>query len=278
MTAVPTLEEYVASLSPFVPQGLGVDADALELCRRATTTIEELKPLDQAKLAEALSKDPAVAPVFAAVVGLSQERFRTWLQGRFATAGWITLSRTRAAELIEQLDEDFAIVEALEVEAATEWTWADILARVMSPRQRAGSWVQQGRDLEDVVEDVIKGLGLPYVARTRFHGRADLTAPADFAIPDGPGALIAVAVKAFDSTGSKLSDAAREIEQMVEAKTPRQYIFAVVDGQGWVRRKGDLRRIHESWQKQLVDGVYPRGKLEVFAADLETAAKRIRLI
>jgi len=278
MTAVPTLEEYVASLSPFAPQSLGVDADALELCRRATTTIDELKPLDQAKLAAALSNEPRFAPVFAAVVGLSQERFKTWLQSRFATAGWITLSRTRAADLIAQLDDDFAVVEALEIEAATEWTWADILARVMSPRQRAGGWVQQGRDLEDVVEDVIKGLGLPYVPRTRFQGRADLTAPADFAIPDGQEALIAVAVKAFDSTGSKLSDAAREIEQMVEAKTPRQFIFAVVDGQGWVRRQGDLRRIHESWRKKLVDGVYPRGKLDVFAVDLETAAKRVGLI
>jgi len=275
---VPALDEYVASLSPFVPQALSADPEALELCKRATTTINRLRPLDQAKLTEALSADPAIAPVLAAVVGLSQERFKTWLQSRFATAGWITLTRTRAADLIAQLDEDFAVVEALEVEAVTQWTWADVLVRVMSPRQRAGGWVQQGRELEDVVEDVISSLELPYVARTRFQGRADLTAPADFAIPDGPGALIAVAVKVFDSTGSKLSDAAREIEQMVEAKTPRQYIFAVIDGQGWARRKADLLRIHKSWQSQLVDGVYPRGRLDDFAADLETAAKRVGLI
>jgi hypothetical protein len=278
VTDVPSFEKYVASLSPFVPRGLGVDAGALELCQRATATIGGIKPLDRAKLAEALSSDPDVAPVLAAVVGLSQERFKTWLQGHFGTAGWITLSRTRAADLIAQLDEDFALVDALEAEAATEWTWADVLARVMSPRQRAGGWVQQGRDLEDAVEATIKALGLPYVARTRFQGRADLTAPADFAIPNGAEALIAVAVKGFDSTGSKLSDATREIEQMVEAKTPRQYIFAVVDGQGWVRRQGDLRRIHDLWQKQHVDGVYPRGELDAFAAAVENASKRLGLL
>jgi hypothetical protein len=138
--------------------------------------------------------------------------------------------------------------------------------------------MQQGRELEDAVEEAIKALGLPYVARTRVHGRADLTAPADFAIPDGRHALVAVAVKGFDSTGSKLSDAAREIEQMVEAKTPRQYIFAVVDGQGWVRRQGDLRRIYDLWRRHLIDGVYPRGGLVQFETDLAVAAERLGIL
>jgi hypothetical protein len=229
-------------------------------------------------LSEALAEDPDIAPVLAAVIGLSQERFKTWLQSRFGTAGWVTLSRVRGADLVAQLDEDFGLLTALEAEAATTWTWADVLVRVMSPRQRAGGWVQQGRDLEDAVEETIKALGLEYVPRTRFHGRADLTAPADFAIPDGRNALIAVAVKGFDSTGSKLSDASREIEQMVEVKTPRQYIFAVVDGQGWVRRQGDLRRIYDLWQRQLVDGVYPRGSLDRFKEDLASAAERVGLL
>jgi len=72
-------------------------------------------------------------------------------------------------------------------------------------------------------------------------------------------------VKGFDSTGSKLSDAAREIEQMVDVKTARQFIFAVVDGQGWMRRHGDLRRIYDLWTKKLIDGLYPRGQLDGFA-------------
>lgn len=165
----------------------------------------------------------------------------------------------------------------LKAQAAREWTWADVLARVMAPRQRGGSSVQQGRDLEDAVEERIKALGLRYESRTRFTGKGGQTAPADFAVPDGSRALIAVAVKGFDSTGSKLSDAAREIEQMVEVKTARQFIFAVVDGQGWLRRRGDLRRIHQLWQNQLIDGVYTRAQLDAFEVGLGQAVQRLGL-
>lgn len=179
---------------------------------------------------------------------------------------------------MEGLEEDFSLIVTLEAQLAREWTWADVLARVMSPRQHAGAWIQQGRDLEDAVEEKVKALALPYVPRTRFTGKAQQTAPADFAIPDGADALIAVAVKGFDSTGSKLTDATREIEQMVEVKTARQFVFAVVDGQGWVRRQGDLRRIHALWAKQLIDGLYTRGQLDAFGTALEQAAKRVDLL
>jgi hypothetical protein len=61
-----------------------------------------------------------------------------------------------------------------------EWTWADALARSMALRQRAGSAVQQGRDLEDVVEAAIVSLGLRFAARGRFEGSAGRSAPVDF--------------------------------------------------------------------------------------------------
>ena len=278
MTPAGSFDDYLASLSPFVPQGAGAEPEALVLCERATARIAGLGELDHAKLAAVVEADPHVAPVLAAVVGLSQERFKTWLQGRFGTAGWVTLGRTRSAELVDALDDDFSLIALLEAQSARTWTWADVLARIMAPRQHAGGWVQQGRDLEDAVEEKVKALGVAYVARTRFAGKADQTAPADFAIPSGPDALIAVAVKGFDSTGSKLSDATREIEQMVEVKTARQFIFAVVDGQGWMRRQGDLRRIHELWERKLIDGLYTRGQLAAFESALKDAARRVGLL
>lgn len=277
MTSAGTFDEYLASLSPFVPQGAGAEPVALDLCTRATKSIVGLGGLDRRKLAATVADDPHIAPVLAAVVGLSQERFKTWLQGRFDTAGWITLGRTRAIELIDALDDDFSLIALLDAQAVRNWTWPDVLARIMAPRQHAGGWVQQGRDLEDAVEEKVKALGIAYAVRTRFTGKADQTAPADFAIPSGPEALIAVAVKGFDSTGSKLSDATREIEQMVEVKTARQFIFAVVDGQGWMRRQGDLQRIHELWERKLIDGLYTRGQLDDFASALEEAARRVGL-
>lgn len=278
MTSASSFEDYLASLSPFVPQAASAEPEALVLCERATVTVVALAPLDRERIAGALAADPHIAPVLAAVVGLSQERFRTWLQGKFQTAGWITLGRSRASDLVDALDDDFQLIAVLEAQAAREWTWADVLARIMAPRQHAGGWIQQGRDLEDAVEEKVKALGLPYVPRTQFTGKAGQTGPADFAIPNGPEAVIAVAVKGFDSTGSKLSDAAREIEQMVEVKTARQFIFAVVDGQGWMRRQGDLRRIHDLWTKKVIDGLYPRGQLDAFAHALTDAARRLGLL
>lgn len=179
-------EEYLASLAPFAPDAASVEPEALALCQRATAIVNDLVPVTRAKLSFAIADDPHVVPVFAAVAGFSQERFKTWLQSRFQTAGWVRLGRERARDLVDALDDELSLVALLTAQSGREWTWADVLARVMAPRQTAGSSVQQGRALEDAVEEVVQGLGQPYQARTRFCGRGAQTAPADFAIPTGP--------------------------------------------------------------------------------------------
>ncbi len=271
-------DEYLSSLSAVAPPSSMAEPEALELCVRATATIAALTPLDRDGLADAIADDPHLLPVFAAAAGLSQERFKTWLQSKFGTAGWVTLGRKRAPDLIDAMDADFGLLDLLSDQAGRDWTWADVLARVMSPRQRAGHAIQQGRDLEDEVERVIHELGLALQARTRFEGSGQQTAPADFAIPvGGPKALIAIGVKGFDSTGSKLTDARREIEEMAKVRKPTQFIFAVVDGQGWMRRQSDLRQIHSLWETGQIDGLYNRASLGDFATALGSAARRLNL-
>lgn len=277
MTA-PTFTAYLSSLGAVSPQAVGGEPEALALCLKATGLIEASHAIDRAPLATLVRSDPSIVPVLGAIVGLSQERLKTWLQSRFLTAGWVNLGRSHADELLAALDEDLDLIATLKAQAARQWTWADVLARTMSSRYHAGSSVKQGRDLEDAVEAEITALGLPFTARTRFVGSNGQTAPADFAIPAGGGALIAIAVKGFDSTGSKLSDATREIEQMVQVKTARQYIFAVVDGLGWLRRQGDLRRIHSLWERQLIDGLYAKQQLGDLQKALAAAAKRVDLL
>lgn len=90
--------------------------------------------------------------------------------------------------------------------------------------------------------------------------------------------MIAIAIKGFNSTGSKLTDAAREVESMAEVRLPRQFIFAVIDGIGWLGRKSDLKRIHDLWVTHRIDGVYTLSQLSEFAADLSTAARRLGLL
>lgn len=276
---VPTFEEYLRSLSAVAPRATAAEPDALDLCVHATATIASLSPLDRENLAHAVASDPHLLPVFAAVAGLSQERFKTWLQSRFETAGWITLGRQRPRDLVDAMDDDLDLIRLLVEQSEREWTWADVLARVMAPRQRAGSAIRQGRNLEDEVESVIEGLGLAFEPRTRFVGTGQQTAPADFAIPaGGTEALITVAVKGFDSTGSKLTDARREIGEMAKIRKPTQFIFAVVDGQGWIRRQNDLRQIHGLWADERIDGLYNRTSLGDFDSAMQQAARRLGLI
>lgn len=119
--SVPSFEDYLQSLAAVEPQGAAAEPDALDLCVKATATIVLLDPLDRDSLAAAIEDDPDILPVLAAAANLSQERFKTWLQSRFGTAGWITMGRTRSVDLVAALDEDFALVELLTLQAQREW-------------------------------------------------------------------------------------------------------------------------------------------------------------
>jgi len=155
----PIFEEYLKSLSAVDPQAVAADPEILQLCVSATAAIASLESIDQKSLACLVQSDPTISRVLATVVGLSQERFKTWLMGRFSTAGWVILSRERSAELISALDQDFHLVSLLNEQRNREWTWADVLARAMAPLQRASSSIRQGRNLEDQVEEVIQRAG-----------------------------------------------------------------------------------------------------------------------
>lgn len=275
---VPTFDQYLATLSAVDTAVPGGDPHALGLCQQATAAIQAALPLNKKKLAKILQADPHLAPVLAAAAGLSQERFRGWLTQHFDTGGWVKLAQTDAGALANAFDSELDLVNVLEAQASRRWTWADVLTRTMAPRQRAASSVEQGRALEDAVEGIVTALKLPFVPRTRFNGTGGQTGPADFAIPgSGAETLIAVAVKGFDSTGSKLTDAATEIETMAEVRQPRQYIFAVVDGVGWLRRKNDLRKIHRLWTDNRIDGLYNVTTLPPFKKALADAARRHNL-
>jgi hypothetical protein len=95
---------------------------------------------------------------------------------------------------------------------------------------------------------------------------------------DGPHVAIAVAAKGFDSTGSKLTDAVREIEEMTDVRLPTQFVMVVIDGIGWKSRIRDLRRIYQLWEARQIDGMYTLGSLDAFRRDLENAARLRRLI
>jgi hypothetical protein len=171
VTGANSFEDYLASLTPFVHLGAGAEPEAFALCERATAVMADLSPIDTTKLAAAVEADPKIAPVLAAAMGLSQERFKTWLQGRFRTAGWVTLGREHALALIEALDEDFDLIDLVQTQLDRQWTWADVLARVMAPSNMLGARCNKAGSLKTRLRRRSKSLGFPLSLGLALSGR-----------------------------------------------------------------------------------------------------------
>lgn len=276
--AVP-LAEYVSTLGR-----LGAHIDPLEptaesiAIRTATASLAALPEVGRESLAAWAVAHPRDIPVLGLLLGISQEKLKNALKHQFDTSGWVRLARERSGELIDWLDDEYGLVAMADQQLHMSYGLADVLVARAGTRAAAAAAGKQGRQVEDEIEAVAKALGLPYETRTRFIGRNGRPAPCDLVIPNASGAEIVVAAKGFDSTGSKLTDAVREIEEMAEVRTPRQFVIAVIDGIGWKSRKADLQRIHQLWVTQQIDGMYTLTTLEQFRADVEEAAQLRKLL
>ena len=272
-------EEFVQSLGP-LREPAPVEEVLTEGERSAVEELQRLPQVDPQNLAALISRYPEALPLLASCVGLSQEQLKGEMRYRLGTAGLKTLARDRSEEVIRTLDDAFSLVEAVDAQIAKDWTFADVLAerRLWSGR-RASSSIATGRSVEDAAEEVIERLGVRYEMRTTFEGQGGRREPCDFAIPAG-GAEAAVvgAAKGFDSTGSKLTDAVREVEAVANARLPGQFVVAIVDGIGWLRRQADLRKIYDLYLGGRIDGLYTLEQIDRFGADLERAVRSRDLI
>lgn len=276
---VPTFDEYVATLGRLTahidPTASTPEAEAIS---EAAESLEELPVVDEASLVSWVKEHPADVPVLGLAVGLGQERLKNQLKSQFDTAGWVTLARQRSEDLIRWLDEDFDLLRLLKVQRQRNYVFGDVLVARAGSRVTATQAGASGRKVEDEIEEIAKSLGLGYSVRTRFTGRGDKTAPCDLLVTAPDHKEIAVAAKGFDSTGSKLSDAVREIQEMAEVRRPSQTVMAVIDGIGWKSRISDLRRIHTLWSDGWIDGMYTLATLDDFRDALEDAGRQRGLI
>ena len=276
---IPTFEEYVNSLGRLTPHvDPTLTTPETEQVRAAAESLADLAEITAESLSAWALARPNDVPVLGLAVGLSQEKLKNALKDRFDTSGWVTLARQRSDDLIAMLDEEFDLVRLVEMQRHQAFKFGDILVARGSGRQSAGRAGMAGRSIEDEIERIAKGLGLTTAVRIKFAGRDRRTAPCDLAVLSGKQVVIAVAAKGFDSTGSKLTDAVREVEEMADVRLPRQFIMVVIDGIGWKSRISDLRRIYELWATQRIDGMYTLSSLDAFARDLEDAARLRRLL
>ena len=273
MSRAVSFEEYIGSLGRLTghidPTASTPEAEAI---KAASESLERLPAIDPGSLSSWSQDHPKDIPVLGLIVGLSQERLKNALKDQFDTSGWQTLARDRPEELIDFLDRDYDLVRLLETQQVRRYTLGDVLVARAGTRVTATQAGISGRKVEDEIEAIAADLGLNYQTRTRFIGRNGRTAPCDLVVPKGDSAEIVVAAKGFDSTGSKLSDAVREIVDMADVRQPRQFVIAVIDGIGWKSRKRDLQRIHELWETQQIDGMYTLATLDHVRDDLQEAA------
>jgi hypothetical protein len=279
-----SFEEFLSELTSLsTAAGAGTPALDPEIVREAGAAAQALAGLqtvNRETIAEIVRAHPQWVPFLASCAGLGLEQLKRQLQRLARTSGWTRLAQKEPERLVAVLDEAFGLIDQIRMQREQTWTFADVLVeRYVWSRRRASTSVLQGRRLENVVEEVVASImGDRYVMRTKFIGRGGEEAPCDFAIPDdGTDALIIGAVKGFNSTGSKLSDAVREIDRMASVRLPRQFVFAFVDGIGWLGRQADLKRIYDLWITHAIDGLYSLARTEAFRQDLTDAARRLGL-
>ena len=277
---LPPFNEYVASLTQLRTRiDPTAETEETQTIKEAAQAISSLELVDSETIGNLIRDHPQWVPVLGLVVGLTQESLKNALKHHLGTSGWVTLARRSPDEIVAMLDREYDLLELVRVQRDKVYGFGDVLVARAGTRGTAVGAGKTGQRVENEIEAVAAALDLPYQTRTRFVGRLGATAPCDLAIPGGgTEAKIVVAAKGFDSTGSKLTDAVREIEEMANVRLANQFTMAAVDGIGWKNRIADLRRIYDLCAAGHIDGLYALSSLDRFETDLSSAARRLGLI
>ncbi|MGF1651910.1 MAG: hypothetical protein ACFCUP_01140 [Actinomycetales bacterium] len=273
--AIPTYDEYVASLTRITAHvDPTLETPESVAIKNFADSLAALSTVDLDSLGRWIEANPDTVPILGLVVGLSREKLKNALRQHLGSSSWTRLARENPTGVVRMLDSEFSLVSSLAAQRSQTYGFGDLLVARSGTRVNATSAGTAGRLVEDRIEAIAADLGVTYVTRGRFEGGNRRTAPCDLAVPGtGSAAQIVVAAKAFDSTGSKLTDAVREMEEMADVRRPSQFVMTVVDGIGWLSRANDLRRIHALWSSGQIDGMYTLTTLDTFRTDLEHAAR-----
>ncbi len=253
----PTFEAYLESLTDLTTatDPTVLTAEAAEL-KNIGDTIARLPKVSRESLVDLMAGDPDVVPALGLAVGLSSEALKNVMRHHLGSSGYKKLAKENPFAIIVMLDDNYDLIRLIEKQRKVAYGFGDVLVARAGTRATAVRAAGRGRRIEDEIEAVASDLGLSDATRTRFAGRGG-DAPCDLAIPaGGTEAKIVVAAKGFNSTGSKLTDAVREVEEMARLRLPTQFVFVAVDGIGWKSRQADLRRIYRRWEQSTIDGMY----------------------
>ena len=179
MPDIPAFDEYVRSLGRLTAH---IDPTAASPAaadiKEAATSLAALSEITEGTLTAWAADHPSWVNVLGLAVGLSQEKLKNTLKHHFDTTGWVTLARTRPADLVRMLDADFDLVRLVTVQRERPYDFGDVLVARAGTRQTASRAGASGRKVEDEIEAIAHDLGLPCQTRTRFMAVIDAPHPA----------------------------------------------------------------------------------------------------
>lgn len=223
------------------------------------------RELERSTIENLLGNERYALDVFRLFLDLSQDRLANEVNVRGIKGDFGSVRRKcpdRAPEIAEVLVE-LGLLDTIEVHQAREWTLEDVLIeRYKQMRGRAIRGQRRGAAMEEAVQDVLDQLhdeyGLEYETHVNLVSRAGEEAKADFTIPSHEQPLIVIEAKAYEATGSKLTDVLGDILKILEVKDADTHFILATDGIGWYRRLSDLRKVVDYHQSGHIDMIYTR--------------------
>jgi hypothetical protein len=251
------------------------DETGLQVIAALPTVIAEIRDTDEltaTHIADMLRRNPHTFDVFRLFFSLSQDRLANRMSeslGRQLTYSALRrLSRVEPEPVAESLLA-LGLSEEVAAHIGRSWSVEDVLVeRYKLMRGRAVAGQARGRALEDEVQAILEGAQISFARGVTFTGRDGKTAKADFAIPTKEDPKIVIEAKAYEATGSKLTDFLGDIAKIGEAKGYHRYFFVVTDGIGWRNRESDLRHVVDQHHAGLIENIYTRSRLQRLAADI----------
>ncbi len=261
-----TFEELIEQIERVPAEWLDdVAQEVIDTISLVVDQIDQSSELTQSMIEGILQQEEYALDVFRLFLDLSQDRLANEINSRGIRGDFGSIrgkSSDRAAEIATSLVE-LGLLDTMEAYRIRKWTLEDILIeRYKQMRGRAIRGQQRGAAMEEAVQDVLDQIrdehDLSYDARTNFVNRAGEEAKADFMIPSREQPSIVIEAKAYEATGSKLTDVLGDILKILQVKDPDTHFIFVTDGIGWYRRLSDLRRIVEYHHRGDINMIYTR--------------------
>ena len=231
------------------------------------------QPMSPRALADYLSRNPSFLDVCRLFLGAGQETVAHMLAEELGlqSVSWSRLRKLARDEptTMAQALVGLGIAESIREHLSQEWSLEDILVeRYKLMRGRAIAGQHRGRQLEQRVAGVLEEISVSFEKGVTFTGQLERTAKCDFAIPTKLHPKIVIEVKAFEATGSKLTDFLGDILKIGQAKDYHMYLLLVTDGRGWRNRRSDLAEIIKQHREGLIDMIYTSSRLPQLASDV----------